>query len=273
MVLRQTRTRWPGLELLLSSDDITRTTQWRIREARHTFVVHLGGEMRELETELDGHGGSRGPAMPGEVWSIPAETRYASQARGGTIRYAVLYAAPGESGAEKAVAPVAGVYDRFLHAAVRELAAVAEAEDDLGQMLGQSLSAAVNSYLQRAYAGARVPAAERGRTGALDAATARRLRDHIFERLAERVTLDDLAAVAGMSTHRLLAAFQPVFGTTPRSYIIAQRLRCAQRLLSGSRKDITTIALEAGFASHSHLTACFRARLDCTPSEFRRQTR
>ena len=85
----------------------------------------------------------------------------------------------------------------------------------------------------------------------------------IHERLAEPLSLVELAGAARMSTHQLLAAFRRAFGTTPAQYIISQRL-----LLEG-RSDITTIALQAGCASHSHLTATFRARAGCTPSEFR----
>ena len=97
----------------------------------------------------------------------------------------------------------------------------------------------------------------------------RRFSSFIHERLAEPLSLVELAGAARMSTHQLLAAFRRAFGTTPAQYIISQRLRFAQRLLLEGRSDITTIALQAGCASHSHLTATFRARAGCTPSEFR----
>lgn len=34
--------------------------------------------------------------------------------------------------------------------------------------------------------------------------------------------------------------------------------------------DITTIAIESGFSSHSHLTACFHKHLGTCPSAFRK---
>jgi pSer/pThr/pTyr-binding forkhead associated (FHA) protein len=59
-------------------------------------------------------------------------------------------------------------------------------------------------------------------------------------------------------------------GRTPAQYIIQQRLRHAQRQLANTKRDITTIAIESGFSSHSHLTACFHKHLGTCPSAFRK---
>lgn len=56
-------------------------------------------------------------------------------------------------------------------------------------------------------------------------------------------------------------------------YIIAQRLRRARWLLMHTRNDITTIALETGFASHSHLTTAFKQHTGLTPLAFRQSRR
>ena len=42
-----------------------------------------------VELELEGHGGSSGTAIPGEIWSVPAGRRYHCHAQGDTISYAV----------------------------------------------------------------------------------------------------------------------------------------------------------------------------------------
>jgi len=57
--------------------------------------------------------------------------------------------------------------------------------------------------------------------------------------------------------------------TTPGQYIIRQRLRRAQHQLASTRRDITSIALDCGFSSHSHLSASFARHLGCTPREHR----
>lgn len=264
VVLEDSRCEWPALSLRVAADDITRPTDWRILEASPVFVVHLGGRMDALETELDGHGGSFGAATPGEVWSVPAGRRYASHARGGTIRYAeVRLTGPDE------IAPLAGHRDDFLHQAVRQLAAAARASDDLAQMLAQHLSHALALHLRRTYTRDFAPAPRSKSGPALDPAAVRRVRDFLHAHLAESLTLDQLAGVAGLSPHRFLAAFRTAFDATPWQYLITQRLRRAQWLLAHTSQDITAIALESGFSSHSHLTTTFRKHLGCTPRDFR----
>jgi len=276
VVLDEMRAHWPTLDLRGASDDIRQPTAWRIREPRHVFVVHLGGRMDELETELDGHGGSSGSATPGEVWSVPAGRHYASYARGGTIRYAELYLPPdaadrllGTTSGSREIAPLAGHRDDFLHQGVRQLLHARQASDDLSAMLGHALSETLTLHLARTYGRGFTPPPTSPREPLLAAAATRTLREYIHDNLAEPLRLEHLAALAGMSTHHLLIAFRRAFGVTPWQYVIAQRLRCAQRLLTQTRKDLTTIALDAGFSSHSHFTSVFQRRMGCSPREFR----
>jgi hypothetical protein len=88
------RRKWNGLEVVFLRDDIRKPTNWKICDSRHAVVVHLGGHVWRLETELDGFDGSCEPALPGEVWTTPAERRYASHACGTSIHYAVALAEP-----------------------------------------------------------------------------------------------------------------------------------------------------------------------------------
>lgn len=276
LVLEELRREWPGLEVTFRSDDIRRPTDWRIHDRRHSVVVHLGGHMQRLETELDGFGGSSGPAMAGEVWTAPAERRYASHACGTEIRYAVLRFEPdiadtlcGSREGRRDLAARAGFQDAFLLQAVRRLQAVVAQTDDVSELLAQTLSHSIGLHMCLAYApGSHAP---RPTTGpSLSAATARHLREFIHDRLRERITLGELATQAGMTTHHLLVAFRKAFGNTPAQYVIQQRLRCAMRQLVGTSKDITAIALDSGFSSHSHLTASFSRYLGKPPSAFRK---
>jgi len=276
IVLKEFRRKWPGIDVTFRSDDICRPTDWRIHDSRHAVVVHLGGTMRRLETELDGFGGSSGSALPGEVWTAPAERKYASHACGDKIHYALMFLDPAAldtiQGSRKGrldLAPLAGVRDDFLHHAVRELKQATEATDDVSQMLAESLSQTIALHLCRKYMADGAAAAKAADGPQLDARATRQLREYIHENLCERISLAELSKLAGLSTHQLLVAFRQMFGTTPAQFIIQQRLRCAQHQLAGTKKDITTIALDSGFSSHSHLTACFQKHLRCCPSQFR----
>lgn len=273
--LHASQTRWNGLDLLAASDDIRRPTEWKIHESRHTVIVHLGGCMHRLETELESHGGSRGPALPGECWMIPAGRRYASRAHGDIIDYAVLSlnpapaaSLPGEAGGSFELASGSAIHDAFLHQGVRQLLEAAREGSDLARMFGHNLSRLLRLHLQRAH-GDPPNSPPAPKSVAYDAGSARRLRDFIHDRIDDELSIEQLAEITGQTTHRMLVSFRATFGKTPWQYIIGERLRHARRRLLDSRHDITRIALESGFSSHSHLTRVFRQRLGCTPSEFR----
>jgi len=266
-----------GWSISFENEDISLPSDWHICQQWHTVIVHLGGYMDGLETELDGHGGSSGPAQAGEMWTVPAGRRYAASGRGGLIRYAVIAVDPecqeGRSEAHAGsweLAARAGVRDEGLHFLVRGL------EKSLAQRASwSSLKAAefahrVLAQLHRRH-GAGTPAGNRKAAGApvLSIPVVRRLRRWIRERLAETLRLEDLASEAGVSVHQLLIGFRQAFGTTPAQYVIRQRLRAARHLLVTTQKDITTIALETGFSSHSHLTRAFGKEAGRPPSQFR----
>ncbi len=285
VMIEETRRLFPSLEVIHRGDDIRRPTDWLIQEPRHTIVVHLGGQMDHLETEMESFGGSTGTALPGEIWTIPAGRTYHSHARGKDIEYAVLRCATdahtllGKPGPKRFdLSPMAGVRDDFLHHTTRQLVQAMQAADDVSGMLAESLSQTVSLYLLQSLS----PESRHAKLGfrqtrptgpELTPLLSRMLREHIESRLEERLLLEELAALVAMTTHQFLVAFRKAFGSTPMHYIIRQRVRQAQRLLLNSRKDISTIALECGFSSHSHLTASFTKWVGCSPKIFRETAR
>ncbi|MBL8204404.1 MAG: helix-turn-helix domain-containing protein [Blastocatellia bacterium] len=270
---------WRGVELLVSSEDISAGTEWAIHEDRHAVIVHLGGAIHQLESEFEGCGAVLDPPMAGEVWLIPAGTRYASRARGTLVRYAELYLdreylpkylpdAFGQRSGDESLTPRAGYFDDFLYHAVRRLESLLPQTDDLSQMMSQSLSQSLCLHIFGAH-NERAAQLSNQRSSGLTGQEAKLLREYIAAHLGERLTLDALARLVQMSTHNLLRSFRKSFGATPVQYIIAQRLRRARWLLANTNKDITTISLETGFASHSHLTTAFKMHMGLTPSAFR----
>jgi AraC family transcriptional regulator len=265
---------WPGVELLLCREDIRQRTLWAIDEPRHTVIVHLGGTMRELDTEIDGVGATHVPPSPGDIWLVPAGKRYASQATGQVITYAELRISPMadvDVGADRRVPieelmPRLGHRDEFLHYSVARLGRLSQQDDDVSAMMAERLQLLLRQHL---YDGYRLPVAPATGPTSLSPHTARQLSDHIESALSQRIALAELASLAGMSVHRLLIAFRRTFGTTPAQYILAQRLRRARWYLLNRNDDITDIALACGFASHSHLSAAFKRDTGITPRQFR----
>ncbi|WP_345359455.1 AraC family transcriptional regulator [Actinoallomurus liliacearum] len=79
------------------------------------------------------------------------------------------------------------------------------------------------------------------------------------------LSADELAARAGLSTSRFLHLFREHAGTSFRRYRLWARMLRVGALLSG-RQDLTTAAVEAGFASPSHFSDSFHAMFGLQPS-------
>ena len=85
--------------------------------------------------------------------------------------------------------------------------------------------------------------------------------------LSRRWTLADIAAEIGGSPVYLTQSFQLVEGLPLYRYQL--RLRLARALdLIAEREDLSDLAQDLGFSSHSHFTAAFRQSYGMTPSEF-----
>jgi AraC-like DNA-binding protein len=83
-------------------------------------------------------------------------------------------------------------------------------------------------------------------------------------------TLGELAGLACVSPGHLAHVFRAEEGASLYQYVLRSRLARALHAVLDSDTDLTAIALDAGFASHSHFTARFRALFGRTPLELRR---
>ncbi len=97
----------------------------------------------------------------------------------------------------------------------------------------------------------------------------RTIEELIEEKLEAALTLEELAAVIGLSAGFFARAFKAAMGKPPHSYIIDRRIARARALLRTSDADLSEIAYACGFASHAHMTAQFRRRLGVTPTTLR----
>jgi AraC family transcriptional regulator len=99
----------------------------------------------------------------------------------------------------------------------------------------------------------------------------RRVRDLVEERLEDDLSLDDLAAAAGLSRAHFARAFRQTTGQTPYGYLRERRVARARTLLAGPPRRIAEIAGLCGFRTQSHLGRVFRNATGLTPAEYRRR--
>jgi AraC-like DNA-binding protein len=97
-------------------------------------------------------------------------------------------------------------------------------------------------------------------------------RSYLTSRLGERVALDDVARAVHASPFHLARIFRERTGLPIHRYLTRLRLRAAIERLSDGASDLTAMALELGFSSHSHFADTFRREFGRTPSDVRRES-
>lgn len=103
--------------------------------------------------------------------------------------------------------------------------------------------------------------------------TAARLKliDEIIEdRLDTKLTVLGIASELGLSAAFFSREFRKAVGRSPYEYVVDRRIARARQMIQLSTSDLSSIALDCGFTSHSHMSAVFRDRLGVTPSDLRR---
>ena len=94
--------------------------------------------------------------------------------------------------------------------------------------------------------------------------------DYLRANLAERITLDELAALAGLSPFHFLRQFQARHHATPQQMLMAFRLSEAKRRLTAGQAP-AQVAAATGLADQAHLTRAFARRYGVTPARYQRQ--
>jgi len=93
----------------------------------------------------------------------------------------------------------------------------------------------------------------------------------LAESFREPVGLDEVARRAGSSIFHLCRTFRGYTGSTLHAYRNQLRLRTALERVAVPAGDLTDLAFDLGYSSHSHFTAAFRKAFGMAPSAFRRK--
>ena len=94
------------------------------------------------------------------------------------------------------------------------------------------------------------------------------VREYLGAHFSQKVSLDDLCRLTGLSAFHLVRSFRDQVGLPPCQYQLQRRvLHALSRLRQGM--PIGQTAYEAGFADQSHLNRHFKRFVGVTPGEFR----
>jgi AraC-like DNA-binding protein len=98
----------------------------------------------------------------------------------------------------------------------------------------------------------------------------RRALELLRERLAEPLTLDDLAAHADFDKYHLCRAFRAQIGMPPHAYLTQLRIMRAKQLLDAGERP-SEVAPQVGLYDQSQLNRHFRRLVGTTPGRYAEQ--
>ncbi|WP_291298594.1 helix-turn-helix domain-containing protein [Elioraea sp.] len=237
----------------------------------HVIVLHLSGD-DEIETDIGGR--MRGYRLtPGQVGIMPAmqPSTWRLNGQAGFLHLylpqSTLAGYAQEAGVADRLRPGFGLDDPFLAALLARIGNASLHRVPLDRLLCESIERVTALHLLSTYGESRIDAG----TATMPPRRLRAVRAWVEEKLAEEMTLDDLAAAAGMSRFHFARAFRAATGVSPWRYVTERRIARARDLLLGSDMPVGSVAAAVGFATASHFAQAFRALTGEAPTAFRKR--
>lgn len=96
-----------------------------------------------------------------------------------------------------------------------------------------------------------------------------RVLDFMTSNLEKRLTLEQLAAEAGISKFHFARLFREATGSTPHAFLVRLRVDVAKGMLRTSDMQVAEVAAKCGFNGASHFSAAFAHHVGLSPSRYR----
>lgn len=97
------------------------------------------------------------------------------------------------------------------------------------------------------------------------------LHDWITNNLSQKIIVDDMAALCGMSPRNFSRRYADLMGTPPAKAVEVMRVDHARDLLATSDKTIQTVARNCGFIDAERMRRAFLRQVKTTPTSYRQQ--
>lgn len=246
---------------------------FRLKPSVAAFTLCLAGERKEGFTTIGGSKKHHGRRISGLVNYIPPDCEWSTWSVPTMPTEFSVVCIDDKSlisdrfpQGDYCWSPVVGCRDPRLVATLRKLHSLPDMRDDRRDLYASSLGVALVIEAEEALSSVRPKLA----TGGLSSYQERLVLDYINEMLGEKMTLEELADLVGLSRQHFCRAFKVSFQSSPYNYIINKRLHHARELLLTTGLSITEIALDCGFSSSSHFSDAFARHFGVTASQLRR---
>src|SRR3954447_23281242 len=96
-----------------------------------------------------------------------------------------------------------------------------------------------------------------------------RAKDLADARYSDPLTVDDMAARAGLSKAHFSREFKQAFGESPHGYLLTRRLERAAALLRVTDHSVAEVCADVGLRSVGSFTTSFKRMFGVTPTAYR----
>jgi AraC family transcriptional regulator len=103
----------------------------------------------------------------------------------------------------------------------------------------------------------------------LTAPQRQRLVARIEARLAEPISVSELALEVGYSQDHFLRLFGSSFGLSPHRYVVSRRIERAKAMLEDPSRSLVDVACACGFSSQAHFSTSFKLHVGVSPGRYR----
>lgn len=100
-----------------------------------------------------------------------------------------------------------------------------------------------------------------------------RVLEYMSAHWAKPLTLERLAAEAGVSKFHFTRLFRECTGTPPHAFLVQLRMDAARRMLATTALSVAEVAANCGFANPTHFGTAFTKRFGASPTVYRDKAR
>ena len=107
-------------------------------------------------------------------------------------------------------------------------------------------------------------------TKPLDAASIARLTEYVDTHVDEKIHINHLAEIVGVSQFHFARRFKEATGLPPHQFILRHRVEKVKGLLQQPKMSLAEISYCSGFSSQSHMSTQFKKSVGMSPNLYRK---
>jgi AraC-like DNA-binding protein len=230
-------------------------------EPHHRVIITLGGASEWTIAEAGNAPTVTRRDRAGSITIVPANTRRRVVLKNPALSLLTMAIAPDFAGGAQADIPlVQNGRDDWLWRAGSAFQSAAETG---GGLAHEGLALAIARHVQR------LGGAPRRLPTGLDPSALRRVIALMHDRIADNLTLAELAGECGLSVSAFGRAFRQSTGMTPHRYLTTLRMQQAKTLLRREALPLAHIAGVVGYSDQAHFTTAFARHTGLPPARWR----